>query len=718
MKNSINLRYILHVLFKYKYHSLAMLLATLATIVIATFFVAPIYEASSTLLIKFGRQYEYLPGVGTGRGSAGYYNREGIINTEIQILLSRDLLEKTCKAIGSGKLYPELLKNKSLSEDAVLEAAVDLFSEDLSVVGSNKSNILHISFEHVDPAITVKAVNLLVTLFTVKHVQTFSDPQVNQFLEEKVTFYQKRLKQSSDQLQSFKHETKTFDFKTQIKLLLEERANLSALYRKSKSQLAKYRKKLQSMELQHGLMSESIPLFTETSEKSIINNIKSQLLDLQLTEKELLLKYDTSNPKVKNLRERINLVKQYVKEQETSQQANVRVGKSEVYQDIQRGIILTKAEMQSQEAESAVLGSQLQTLDKTLSNLSQGEEELNRITREFRIDKKNYNIYQSKLEESRISTEMDRQKMTNIKVVEPALLPFKPIKPDKKLNLTIGAILGVFFAVVIAFFYEYINQGLYTAESVKRRLGLSLLTTLFYREKITSVVTDSGVKGSAELASVETTLDTVGKTGADGQMIGLFHTMISQIQNKEKKVIQFIGAGKGEGTSTISRNFARVTASVFDRSILLISSDLMLPVEGEVVGGETVTIDELINSEQPVENCFRKSCDEGVWLCPASLFDKSLSALFSSKRNDPFLEKLKDQFDMIIIDSQPLSVSQDGLAVAREVDGIILVIESEKTRWPVANDLRDRLSKVNGTILGIILNKQKTYIPSCVYRLL
>jgi protein-tyrosine kinase len=63
-----------------------------------------------------------------------------------------------------------------------------------------------------------------------------------------------------------------------------------------------------------------------------------------------------------------------------------------------------------------------------------------------------------------------------------------------------------------------------------------------------------------------------------------------------------------------------------------------------------------------------------------------------------------------------MSASPDGIAIARRVDGVVLVLEAEKTRGPVAENLKERIQKNGGNLLGIIFNKRRHYIPEFLYK--
>jgi uncharacterized protein involved in exopolysaccharide biosynthesis len=148
-----SLRDFLAVLFKHKYAILIIFITVVATVTIGSFLMSPTYEAKSSLLIKFGREYIYRSEVGErvsdSRPSIPL-NQEEVINSEIQILTSRDLIEKVITTIEVENIYPELTENPS-ETITPLQAAVLQFEKGLSVEGIKKSNVIEISFQHKDP---------------------------------------------------------------------------------------------------------------------------------------------------------------------------------------------------------------------------------------------------------------------------------------------------------------------------------------------------------------------------------------------------------------------------------------------------------------------------------------------------------------------------------------------------------------------------------------
>ena len=98
-------------------------------------------------------------------------------------------------------------------------------------------------------------------------------------------------------------------------------------------------------------------------------------------------------------------------------------------------------------------------------------------------------------------------------------------------------------------------------------------------------------------------------------------------------------------------------------------------------------------------------------MSPACNSSVSTPEIFNSPTFSGFCQNLRTDFELVLIDSPPLTVSPDGLAVAGKVDGVILVVEAEKTRWQTVRRVKDNISRVGGNILGVVLNKRRYYIP-------
>lgn len=451
------MRDFLTIIFKHKNKILIIFLATVITVTVGSFLLPPTYEAKSSLMIKFGREYVYFPEVGDTQPTISFqsFKQEEIISSEIQILTSRDLTIKVINAIGVDSLYPDIVKAPP-RKMTPLEAAVLEFEKNLSVENIKKSNVIEVSLQHKDPEIAARAVNELVEFFKEKHLQVLSN-QKSSFLEKQLNIYQQKLKESEDYLEAYKQKHKIFSLDEQRSLLLKQRVDLDTSLKTTQNRIQEIKQVLSSSESPTLMPSKNAPFYTETKRYEVIDDAKTKLLSLQLREQELSGKYTETSRVIANIRKEINLVKESLKEQEKD---------------------LAEAELGSMESQGATIKQQLNRLDEEIRTLDLREKELQNLKREVATNEKNYKTYLSKSEESRISEDMDLQKMANINIIQEAFIPVEPIKPRKALNIALGIILGALSGLGFAFFSEHISEGLSTPESAERHLDLPVLTTI------------------------------------------------------------------------------------------------------------------------------------------------------------------------------------------------------------------------------------------------
>jgi Mrp family chromosome partitioning ATPase len=180
------------------------------------------------------------------------------------------------------------------------------------------------------------------------------------------------------------------------------------------------------------------------------------------------------------------------------------------------------------------------------------------------------------------------------------------------------------------------------------------------------------------------------------------------------KILQFIGSRKGEGTSTIVRQFAGISALKMGKSVLVLDTDGIDPVQHVLFDVRPkYCLNEVITDGGPIERAYCQVTDPQLSVCVVS--GNSISPV-QVLNGSGLWEKFRIHFDHVIIDSAPLEVSSDGLAMVRKADGVILVIEAEKTRWPVVQNLRDSVIEYGGNILGAVFNKRRYHVPGWIYK--
>lgn len=199
--------------------------------------------------------------------------------------------------------------------------------------------------------------------------------------------------------------------------------------------------------------------------------------------------------------------------------------------------------------------------------------------------------------------------------------------------------------------------------------------------------------------------------------IRVYQPLAALISDSTRKMIQFIGSRQGEGTSTVVREFARVSAAKFGKSVLILDADQQHPSQHlffHII--PNCGWQEVVRDNRPIEKALHQIGDTKLFVSPSSEYSPSHPHVYNSLLIDAFLTKLRQRFDLILIDSPPATTSTDGLTISSKVDGVVLVVEAEKTRWPVAENVRDRIKGSGGNILGIVLNKRRFHIPDFIYK--
>lgn len=205
--------------------------------------------------------------------------------------------------------------------------------------------------------------------------------------------------------------------------------------------------------------------------------------------------------------------------------------------------------------------------------------------------------------------------------------------------------------------------------------------------------------------------------GMEEEMLSLYQGIASLLPEVSRPVVMFIGSNSNEGTSTIARHLAKSASLRLGKSVLLIDLDRSRPEFQVFVDvAPECNLEEVIKTDLPVEKAFCQVEDSSLYVMPlfqqSSLNPKTLD----SAKNTMFWESLRDRFDMIILDTPPATLFPDGLAMVRQVDGVVLVVEAEKTRWPVALRVKEKLLKNGANVLGIAFNKRRFYIPDWLYK--
>jgi protein-tyrosine kinase len=204
---------------------------------------------------------------------------------------------------------------------------------------------------------------------------------------------------------------------------------------------------------------------------------------------------------------------------------------------------------------------------------------------------------------------------------------------------------------------------------------------------------------------------------AEKEMATLYQNIEALVDQTRNKIIQFIGSHPGEGTSTIARDFARFAASRLGKRVLFLEGDPANPKPPSSWGNPAdYSLEEAVRQGGNMERAFFQDQGSVLAIGLVAREEGPMMHFLESEDRAPVWESLKEHFDLVVIDSPPLSASAAGLAFCRRADGVVLVLEAERTRAPVAEKAKEQIQKNGGNILGVVFNKRKFYIPKGIYK--
>lgn len=182
-------------------------------------------------------------------------------------------------------------------------------------------------------------------------------------------------------------------------------------------------------------------------------------------------------------------------------------------------------------------------------------------------------------------------------------------------------------------------------------------------------------------------------------VVGLCEAIELRVNAKGKKLITFICSQPGEGVTTLVEEVARASADNLGRNVLILNAS-QCPDKNEehriVVPGKTLNISAFATSHSKI----------GL----AHLVDLKDCGSYCDT-----LDMLRQYYDLILVDLPPLDVDPRPIKLALYSDGIILVLEADKTKRHVAAKLKKTLVDSGGKVLGVVFTKQTIYLPKFIH---
>ena len=177
---------------------------------------------------------------------------------------------------------------------------------------------------------------------------------------------------------------------------------------------------------------------------------------------------------------------------------------------------------------------------------------------------------------------------------------------------------------------------------------------------------------------------------------------------KELKTLAVTSCIPNDGKSMTAANLAVVLTQA-GKSVLLIDCDMRNPtVHKNFNLSNKVGLSSCISMGTALSDAVQKTSIEGLYALTGGVIPPNPSELLGSEQMKNVLQRAKEQYDYVLIDTPPVMPVTDALIVSRFVDGMILVIASAEVKVEMARDVKNQLVNAGANILGVVLNKVRS----------
>lgn len=479
--NSISLRDGASALFRRRALVLFTFLAVVLGTAIVTYLLPDKYESRMKILVKNQRVDVAITPEATGGAPVRIESEvsENQINSEIELLTSRDLLSQVAKETGLDQARPLSFWRKPVPETERLEKAVTDLAKDLVITPVKKANVISISYSASSPEIAAAVLQKVGELYLEKHLKLHHSSGASDFFKEKADQYETQLHDAERQLSEFQQTNKLVVLSQQKDLTLQKTAEAKSKLLESEAAVGEATNRIKRIEQQLA----ATPARIVTQSKSIpaqysAERLNTMLVELKNRRTQLLTKFRPDDRLVREVDDQIRTTREALAKAEQQTSVEQATDLNPLRQNLETELSRAKLEQTGAQARRAALTGQLRDYESSLRQLEGDTTRHNDLQRQVKEAEENYQLYAKKREDARIADELDRQKITNVSIAEAPAVPRIPSWPNRPLNLVLGVVVAALFSLGTVFSAEMLGDTVYTPRQLEALTGATVLATV------------------------------------------------------------------------------------------------------------------------------------------------------------------------------------------------------------------------------------------------
>lgn len=338
------------------------------------------------------------------------------------------------------------------------------------------------------------------------------------------------------------------------------------------------------------------------------------------------------------------------------------------------------------------------------------ESQLQRLELQQETDRNTYQYLLTQLQQSRI---VQAAAEPYVDILDRPVTAAE-IDPRGRMNILLGALLGLILGIGAAFFLEYLDRTVRTTADVESFLGIPVLG-IIPRLRRVEEEDEKGAEPAREVPLL-VALDPVDPAAESYRNLRM-NLMFMSTEDEPIRTAVFTSPGPAEGKSTTALNFATMLAQQGQR-VLLLDADLRRPTLHralDVIREPGLT--NLLVGDAGLREALRPGVLPNLDFLPSGPFPPNPSELLNSKAMERLLEELEGKYQHVIMDSPPILAVTDASILGAHSDGVVVVLRSGFTEQKAAERSVDQLRRIGVRVFGAVLNEVASSTPEESYYL-
>ncbi|MGA8144862.1 MAG: polysaccharide biosynthesis tyrosine autokinase [Candidatus Acidiferrales bacterium] len=687
------------ILRKHQWLILTFLLTVVTVVTIASFKMKPVYSAAARVEVDRESQ-SVLPFQGPNSYDE-VVDMENYTETQAKILQSETVALQTIKSMDLGR-YPEFggaanslgwtHGGSSQKRPAILSA----FLSRLTVKRVPNSRLIEVGFEAEDPQLAAQVVNSHLQNYVEQNFRSKYDAttQASNWLSAELEELRIKVEKSEDARIAYERQNQIWRTDEKQDITTEKLGDLSKAVTDAQTALA------EKEALYRMAVGGNVDALPGAQTNAVLQELLKHKADLDEQYLIAVDQYGPNYPKVLRL---------------AAQQKELNTNLEQARKTLIEGV-----EQDFNTARSRVELLQ-QNLDKQKAEANDLAEKLVQyqiLQHDAESNKQLYDGLLQKLKEAGITAGL---RSSNIRVVDPALTPSSPSRPQKARNILLAFLVGLVGGVGLALFREYLDNTVKSPDDIESLTGLPSLAVVPSLPGLNGHHSRRSGEGALQTASgprVELLSYVQPKSQISEAFRALRTSLLLSQADHPPQVILVTSALPREGKTTAAVNLAVTLAQLGDRTLLM-DSDLRKPgirrALNLTIGKESglssylagvSTLDEVLIPHPTISNL------EALTTGPVP---PSPADLLSSHRMREAIAELRLRFKFVVIDSPPVMAATDAVILSALTDGVLLVVRSGETPKEAFTRTRDLLAAVKCRLLGVVLNAVDSSAPDYYY---